>query len=142
MCGGCGSKSWTIIGGEEPNWLIIRCDKCGRVSREKNDTRLASPKRRNPRPFFGEKSRLWDKKKNTAIHQGNSARGPGDPARVRPQNKSGGYGGKLQYHWRGLFGGERDACAGISHPGQAYTAASRGRADGLFAAGAAPLKVK
>ena len=38
VCGGCGSKSWTIIGGEEPNWLIIRCDKCGRVSREKIDT--------------------------------------------------------------------------------------------------------
>ena len=38
VCGSCGSKSWTIIGGEEPNWLIIRCDKCGRVSREKIDT--------------------------------------------------------------------------------------------------------
>ena len=38
VCGGCGSKSWTIIGAREPNELQLRCDKCGRVSWEKIDT--------------------------------------------------------------------------------------------------------
>lgn len=38
VCGSCGSKSWTIIGAREPNRLQLRCDKCGRISREKINT--------------------------------------------------------------------------------------------------------
>lgn len=38
VCGGCHSKSWTIIGAREPNELQLRCDKCGRISWEKINT--------------------------------------------------------------------------------------------------------
>ena len=38
VCGGCGSKSWTIIGAQEANDLQICCDKCGRIVWQKIDT--------------------------------------------------------------------------------------------------------